>query len=49
MTINIVRLLTRRERPSSPPEPRRSVLSIQLRGMQDAFDSVVGGPPVAQR
>jgi hypothetical protein len=48
MTINIVRLLTRRERPSSRPEPRRFVPSIQLRGMQDAFDSVVG-PPVAQR
>jgi hypothetical protein len=48
MTINIVRLLTRRER-GPETEPHRSVLSIRLRGMQDVFDSVIGGPPVAQR
>jgi hypothetical protein len=48
MTINIVRLLTRRER-RADTEPHRSVLSFRLRGMQDAFDSVIGGPPVAQR
>ena len=49
MTINIVRLLTRRDRRLGHAERHRPVLSIQLRGMQDAFDSVIGGPPAAQR
>jgi len=49
MTINIVRLLTRRERRPGQAERHRAVLSIRLRGMQDAFDSVIGGPPASQR